>query len=151
MYFLCSPRYRDFQKYFGTFTFIEFLVQGFYFDSLFCYRVVGSFRRTSSQVFHHFACGFIYYYCAKLLVCKFSLLNDQEGLKGLQLQSVCLSGHPFYCHGSGINKQLISALVHTPQCLGVFCERVCGMRWLWHTQQHMGRTAQTAATDESES
>lgn len=26
-----------------------------------------------------------------------------------------------------------------------------GMCWMWHTQQHMGRTAQTPATDESES
>lgn len=53
-------------------------------------------------------------------------------------------------HGADINKELISAIVHTPQCLGVSCEYVCGMCWTCHTQQHMGRT-QTAATDESES
>lgn len=84
-------------------------------------------------------------------ICWVSLIWKWFGKIHLNLyQPEWLSCLPLYRHGAYINKALISAMVHTPQCLGVFCDGVWGMCLAWHTQ-HMGRTAETAATNESES
>lgn len=59
-----------------------------------------------------------------LLKCKFSFWSGLGILTSptAVCMSAWLSGLPLCRHG--IHKKLISAVVHTPQCLGVFCECV---------------------------
>lgn len=47
---------------------------------------------------------------------------NRKTFHSITIADIWLSALSLYCHGVNINKNLIWALVHTPHCLGVFCE-----------------------------